>query len=50
MLYVDADNAGALRLYEKLGFTTDHVDRAYVGDVLAPPADTSPAGGPPAPG
>jgi mycothiol synthase len=35
MLYVDADNAGALRLYEKLGFTTDHVDRAYVGDVPA---------------
>ncbi len=33
MLYVDADNAGALRLYEELGFTTDHVDRAYVGDV-----------------
>ena len=36
MLYVDADNAGALRLYEDLGFMTDHVDRAYVGDV--PPA------------
>jgi mycothiol synthase len=33
MLYVDADNAGALRLYEDLGFVTDHVDRAYVGDV-----------------
>jgi ribosomal protein S18 acetylase RimI-like enzyme len=33
MLYVDADNAGALRLYEELGFVTDHVDRAYVGDV-----------------
>jgi len=33
MLYVDADNAGAVRLYEQLGFTTDHVDRAYVGDV-----------------
>jgi mycothiol synthase len=35
MLYVDSDNAGALRLYEDLGFTTDHVDRAYVGDVAA---------------
>jgi len=36
MLYVDADNAGALRLYDHLGFTTDHVDRAYVGDVQGP--------------
>jgi mycothiol synthase len=35
MLYVDADNATAIRLYEKLGFTTDHVDRAYVGDVAS---------------
>jgi mycothiol synthase len=33
MLYVDADNTSALRLYEKLDFTVDHVDRAYVGDV-----------------
>jgi mycothiol synthase len=35
MLYVDSDNAGALHLYEQLGFTTDHVDRAYVGDIPA---------------
>ncbi|MEA2827042.1 MAG: mycothiol synthase [Actinomycetota bacterium] len=33
MLYVDADNDGALHLYEEMGFTLDHVDRAYVGDV-----------------
>jgi mycothiol synthase len=36
MLYVDADNDGALRLYESMGFTLDHVDRAYVGDVEPP--------------
>ncbi|MFP5316912.1 MAG: mycothiol synthase [Acidimicrobiia bacterium] len=33
MLYVDRDNAPAVRLYESLGFTLDHVDQAYVGDV-----------------
>ncbi len=36
MLYVDADNAPALKLYENLGFSLDHVDRAYVGDVPTP--------------
>lgn len=37
MLYVDADNVGALRLYEAMGFTLDHVDRAYVGEVAEVP-------------
>ncbi len=33
MLYVDAENTPALRLYESLGFAVDHVDRAYTCDV-----------------
>ena len=33
MLYVDASNQGAVHLYEDLGFTVDHVDRSYVGEV-----------------
>jgi mycothiol synthase len=33
MLYVDATNQPALKLYIDLGFTIDHIDRAYVGDV-----------------
>jgi mycothiol synthase len=35
MLYVDATNRPALRLYEELGFSIHHVDRAYSGEVGA---------------
>ena len=37
MLYVDASNLTARSLYDKLGFTLDHIDRAYSGDVQAAP-------------
>jgi len=33
MLYVDASNERAVRLYEDMGFGLDHKDQAYVGDV-----------------
>jgi mycothiol synthase len=36
MLYVDADNAPAVKLYIDLGFVINHLDQAYVGDI--PPA------------
>lgn len=35
MLYVDSDNLGAMAMYEHLGFHPDHVDTAYVADILA---------------
>jgi mycothiol synthase len=35
MLYVDAGNTSAVKLYESMGFTVDHTDQAYVGDVKA---------------
>lgn len=41
MLYVDATNVAALKLYIELGFTVNHIDRAYTGDV---PARARPGG------
>jgi mycothiol synthase len=42
MLYVDAGNTKAVKLYESLGFSLDHVDRAYVGDVSPYPTPETP--------
>jgi mycothiol synthase len=33
MLYVDADNTRAVKLYVDMGFVLNHLDRAYVGDI-----------------
>jgi ribosomal protein S18 acetylase RimI-like enzyme len=30
MLYTTASNTAAVKLYESLGFTVDHIDRSYV--------------------
>jgi mycothiol synthase len=46
MLYVDATNTRAVKLYVDMGFVVNHLDQAYVGDVR--PAD-GPAAGPSTP-
>jgi mycothiol synthase len=33
MLYVDAENRPAVKLYIDMGFDVEHIDRAYVGDI-----------------
>jgi len=35
MLYVDASNVAAVRLYTSIGFRVDHLDQAFVGDIPA---------------
>ncbi|MDQ6784392.1 MAG: mycothiol synthase [Actinomycetota bacterium] len=42
MLYVDAANSGAVKLYVDLGFEVDHVKRAYTATIE--PATIDPAG------
>jgi mycothiol synthase len=33
MLYVDANNTRAVKLYVDMGFVVNHLDQAYVGDI-----------------
>jgi mycothiol synthase len=33
MLYVDANNISAMTMYRSMGFTEDHIDRAYVAQL-----------------
>ena len=35
MLYVDANNAPAMAMYDHLGFHLDHIDLAYINDIKA---------------
>lgn len=42
MLYVDAANAPGMALYRSLGFTVDHLDRAYLLEVAPAPGDQTP--------
>jgi mycothiol synthase len=46
MLYVDADNSRAVKLYVDLGFVVNHLDQAFVGDI----SPTAPGSDGPAPG
>jgi mycothiol synthase len=50
MLYVDAGNTRAVKLYIDMGFVINHLDQAYVGDIRPAPAgsEAAPTGPPPA--
>jgi mycothiol synthase len=48
MLYVDATNTPAVKLYVGLGFTVNHIDRAYTGDIAAAGTSTAEPGPAPA--